>query len=205
MTDLTPQCSEAWSALGSIYFDFLDFEQARRHCLRAIRLNPHNPEAHYTRGMLRERNGDHHGAKRDFHRSNLLDPDNFPAPVELSDEEINAIVDHAISDLDEATRVFLAQVVVLVEDFPTEEVCMGFSPPAPPGEILGYFSGIPVNERSLGVPWTNLPSALILYRKNMERIAWDSKRVIEELRLTVFFEIGHFLGLSPETTIIGEE
>jgi predicted Zn-dependent protease with MMP-like domain len=125
--------------------------------------------------------------------------------MSLNEDEIESIVDEAIADLDETTRNFLDQVVVLVEDFPTEEVCLGFNPPAPPGEILGYFTGVPVHERSLSTPWANLPSALVLYRKNMERIAWDKKRVVEELRLTVFFEIGHFLGLAPEMTAIGEE
>jgi predicted Zn-dependent protease with MMP-like domain len=205
VVDLTPGCSEAWSALAAIHFDYLEFLQARREALRAIRIDPHNPEAHYVRAMLRERDGDEKGAQRDFHRAHLLAPEHFPKPVHLSDDEIEQIVDEAVSDLDEATRSFLDQVAVLVEDFPDEEVCLGFSPPAPPGEILGYFSGVPVHERSLSIPWTNLPSALVLYRKNMERIAWDRQRVIEELRLTVFYEIGHFLGVSPDADPLFEE
>jgi len=205
VVEINPGCSEAWSALAAIHFDYLAFPRARGEALRAIRIDPHNPEAHYVRALLRERCGDQHGAQRDFHRAHLLAPEHFPQPVSLSDHEIEAIVDEAISDLDEATRNFLDQVAVLVEDFPDEEVCLGFTPPAPPGEILGYFSGVPVHERSLSNPWTNLPSALVLYRKNMERIAWDRKRVIEELRLTVFYEIGHFLGVSPDGVVLAEE
>jgi predicted Zn-dependent protease with MMP-like domain len=205
VVSLNPSCSEAWSALSALHFDYLQFGQARREALRAIRIDPHNPEAHYVRGLLRERGGDERGARRDFHRAHLLSPENFPKPVLLSDTDIEQLIDEAISDLDRATRAFLGQVAVLVEDFPDEEVCLGFNPPAPPGEILGYFSGVPVTERSLAVPWTNLPSALVLYRKNLERIAWDRQRVIEELRLTVFYEIGHFLGIAPDEAALGEE
>lgn len=205
VVDLSPSCSEAWSALAAIHFDYLEFAQARREALRAIRIDPHNPEAHYVRALLRERTGDEWGAQRDFHRAHMLSPEHFPKPVQLTDDDIEQIVDEAISDLDETTKIFLEQVAMLVEDFPDEEVCLGFTPPAPPGEILGYFSGVPVNERSLIIPWTNLPSALVLYRKNMERIAWNRQRVIEELRLTVFYEIGHFLGISPEESVLSEE
>jgi predicted Zn-dependent protease with MMP-like domain len=57
---------------------------------------------------------------------------------------------------------------------------------------------VPLTERTTDNAWSNLPSAIVLYRRNLERIAWDRQRLVEELRITVFHEIGHFLGLDED-------
>jgi predicted Zn-dependent protease with MMP-like domain len=47
-------------------------------------------------------------------------------------------------------------------------------------------------------PWSNLPPTITLFRNNLERMAADREQIIEELRITLFHEIGHFLGLDEE-------
>ena len=47
-------------------------------------------------------------------------------------------------------------------------------------------------------PWSNLPSAVVIYRKNLERLASTPEDVIEHLRFTFIHELGAMFGLSPE-------
>lgn len=191
----SPAHASSWSALGTVLFDRLEFEQARSCLLRSIRLDPLNAEAYYWRAMLRERRDDLHGARRDYLRAARLDPVMYPMPVELTDAMVEAVVEDALRSLHPSIRVYLAQVPIILEEVPEVDVCYDFDPPAPPAEILGYFSGYSLEERSLEDPWSNLPSAIVLFRCNLQRIASDREHLLEELRVTVFHEVGHYLGL----------
>ncbi len=193
-----PDHSPSWSALGAVLFDQLRFEDARVAVLRAIREDDGNPESFYWRAMIRERRGDFRGARRDYRRARNLDPLRFPMPLELSDAMVEAVVTESLMALHPTIRAYLANVAILLEEVPDIETCAQYDPPAPPGEVLGYFSGMSLMERSIENPWSNLPSAIVLFRRNLERIAWDRDRLIEELRITVFHEVGHFLGLDED-------
>lgn len=195
---LNPDHSPTWSALASMYFDELRFEESRNAVNRAMRLDPENPEAAYTRAMLRERRGDHPGAWRDYVRAARIDGGTWPKPIELDQATVEAVVEEALQALHPTIRDYLANVAILLEDVPAEDVCLEYDPPAPPGEILGYFSGISLADRSIADPWTTLPSAIVLFRCNLQRLAHDRQKLIEELVITVFHEVGHFLGLDED-------
>jgi predicted Zn-dependent protease with MMP-like domain len=193
-----PEHGPSWSGLAAVLFDLLRFDDARTTCLRAIRADEGNAEAYYLRAMLRERRHDIAGARRDFRRAQAFDPGRFPMPVPLDDATVEAVVTEALLALHPTIRAYLNQVAILLEEVPDEELCQSYDPPAPPGEILGYFSGVSLADRSMDNPWSNLPSAIVLFRRNLERIAWDRQALVEELRITVFHEVGHFLGLDED-------
>lgn len=197
----------AWAALAGLLFEVLRFEESRGAALRAIRLDAANPEGYHWRAMLRERRGDYRGARRDFVRANRLDPIGFPTPRELDDETIEAIVEETVEALHPAIQDYLQNVAILVEEVPDEDLCRQWDPPASPADLYGYFSGQSLRERHDGpslamepgsMGWSALPPSIVLFRRNLSRISHDRERVIEELRITVFHEIGHFLGLSEE-------
>lgn len=202
VTHLTADHALSWSGLAFCLFDLLDFETARTATLRALRIDPHNPEAYYVRGLLRERRADYDGARRDFLRAERLDPVQWPRPTELTDAMIEGVVQEALTALHPTIRAYLAQVPIMLEEVPPEEVCFEFMPPAPPGEILGTFAGASLRDRSLDDPWSQLPGAIVLFRRNLQRAASDHERLLEELRITVFHEVGHFLGLDEDDMVV---
>jgi predicted Zn-dependent protease with MMP-like domain len=195
---VSPEHAPSWSALGLVHFDRLEFDEARNCVLRAIRLDPSWAEAYYGRALLRERRGDQEGAARDYRRAWRHDPDLYPLPVELTDAMVEAVVEEALREMHPSIRAYLAQVPILLEEVPDEDVCLDFEPPMPPGEILGYFSGTSLRDRATSNPWSHLPSAIVLYRRNLQRIATDREHLVEELRVTVFHEVGHYLGLDED-------
>jgi len=195
VTAIEPHHSVAWSGRAFCLFDTLAFEQAERAAQRAIREDDRNPEAYAIRAMLRERRDDLAGAHRDFVRASRLDPEAWPLPLPLSDGMLEGVVRDALQQLHPAVRSYLAQVPILLEEVPSAELCLEFDPPAPPGEILGVFSGPSLGDGATDA-WTMLPPSIVLFRRNLQRVAHDPERMLEELRITVFHEVGHFLGLS---------
>lgn len=195
VTQAVPEHAPGWSGLAASLFDQLRFEESRIAALRAIRIDPTNGEAAYVRALLRERRGDLEGADRDFLRAWRLDPRAWPRPTPLTDAMIEAVIEEVTRSLHPAIRSYLSQVPFLIEEVPAEEICLQFEPPAPPSEILGVFTGSTLAERSVEDPWSQLPSTIVLFRRNLQRHAFDRDHLLSELRITVFHEVGHFLGL----------
>ncbi len=193
-----PKRALAWAALGGILLYHSQLEEARRALHRAIREDAGLADAWYARGLLRERCGDFDGADRDLARAARLDPEGFPFPPPLSDEDLERGVEEVLTSLHPNLQEYLANVAILVEDIPSEEILGQYDPPIPPGELLGYFSGHGLMDRSLEDPWSHLPSAIILFRRNLQRYAQTHEQLVEELKTTLYHEVGHFLGLDEE-------
>jgi predicted Zn-dependent protease with MMP-like domain len=193
-----PHRGDAWAALGTMHLFLLELEEARRSINRAIREDPGNPEAWYARGLLRERREDWEGADRDLARAARLDPATYPFPVPLSDEELEAAVEEVLESLHPSLREYLTNVAILVEEVPSEEILRQYDPPLSPGELLGFFSGHSLLERSMEDPWSHLPAAIVLFRRPLQRYAQDHEQLIRELRVTLYHEVGHFLGLDED-------
>ena len=196
-----PEHSESWAALASMLFEQVRWEEARRAANRSLREDPYNPEAAFVRGALRERRDDYAGAHRDFLRAWRSSPKDWPLPIPLDDDVLESVVEEAINLLHPTLRDYLANVAIILEDYPAEEVLLQYDPPAAATGLLGYFSGASLMERSVTNPWSNLPSAIVIYRRNIERMAATKEEIIEHLCITFFHEVGHFLGLSGEDLV----
>ena len=193
-----PDHAASWASLALTAFELLRFEDSRRAADRAIREDSRNPEAWWVRALLRERRGDRSGADRALQHAFWLDPDAFPMPAQLSDEDIDALVAEALESLHPTLQEYLADVAIVLEDVPDDAVLRTYDPPASPLELLGYFSGHSIPERTSNDPWTQLPATIVLFRSNLERHAIDRDDLVEQLRITLFHEVGHFLGLDEE-------
>ncbi len=195
---LDPEHADATVALGCELFDACEFDEARGILLNALRIDPHHPEALYYRACLRERRDDHDGAARDYQAAALVDPEGFPAPIPLSDETIQTITEEVIELLHPSLQRYLENVPILVDEVPSVELLRQFDPPARPGEVLGCFAGHALTERSSDDPWSAFPATIFLFRRNLMRVAQDHEGLLDELRVTLLHEIGHFLGLNEE-------
>ncbi len=193
-----PDHASSWASYGLASFEMLDIKEARRACSRAIREDPRNPEGWWVRALLLEWDGDQPGARRALAHARWLDPLGYPLPPELSDDEVEEIVSEALSELHPAIRDYMANVAILLEEMPRPDSLANYDPPASPLDLLGSFSGHSLMERSTDNPWSMLPPTIVIYRRNLERQAINRDELIHQLRITLFHEIGHFLGLSEE-------
>lgn len=196
-----PDHSASWASLALTCFELLRFDEARRACRRALREDPRNPEGWWIRSLLQERRGDRAGARRSLVHAFWLDPDGFILPPTLTDEEIESIVEESIQLLHPTLREYLANVAIVLEDVPAEESLRQYDPPASPLELLGLFRGSALPDASTMGTWGQIPGSIVLFRRNLERHAQTRGELIEELCVTFFHEVGHFLGLSEEDLV----
>ena len=188
----------SWSALALARYELLELEAASRAASRALREDPRNAEAWWVRSLLREWANDSAGALRARLHARWLNPQDFPLPPTLNDEEIEDIVSSCIEALHPRIQEYLASVAILLDDQPEESLLRRYDPPMSPLELLGHFSGYSLMGRSLEDPWSHIPPSIVLFRRNLERYAAHREELIEQLRITVFHEIGHFLGLDED-------
>lgn len=191
-----PDHAASWASLALTAFELLDFAEARRSVSRAVHEDARNPEAWWVRSLLQEWRGDLAGAQRSLAHAQWLDPIGFPMPPHLSDSEVERLVEQSILKLHTGLQELLSNVTVILEEVPSLEVLLQYDPPASPLELLGYFSGQSIMERSTDDPWSTFPATIVLFRRNLARISTDRAELIEQLRITIFHEIGHFLGLN---------
>lgn len=193
-----PDHAACWSSLALTAFELLRFDEAAGAAARAIRADPHDADAWWVRGLVRQWRGDQIGARRAELHANWLDPTGFPLPPTLSDEDVDTLVADALRFMPEEVRNYLADVAIILEEVPSAEACSWYDPPASPLELLGYFSGSSLMERNSHDPWSQLPGTIVLFRANLARRSVDREELIEQLRVTLFHEVGHFLGLDEE-------
>jgi len=191
----SPGHASSWASLSLACLELLAIDDAQRAASRAIREDPRNPEGWWVRGLLLECKGDHAGSRRAFAHARWLDPDGFQIPPPLTERAVEDLVEECLEALHPAIRDFLGGVAIILEDVPDQEMLRSLDPPASPLELLGFFSGHSLMERSLEDPWSHFPPTIVLFRRNIERHAGNRPNLIHQLRITIFHEIGHFLGL----------
>ncbi len=62
--------------------------------------------------------------------------------------------------------------------------------------VLGLYVGVPLVERYDGQP--PLPDCIYIYRRPILEVCDSYDAVVEEIRVTLLHEIGHYLGLSEQ-------
>jgi predicted Zn-dependent protease with MMP-like domain len=181
---------------GIALFELSRLDDAREALRRAERAEPEDASVQHHLGLVAERRGDAKEARRRFERARRLAPEDFPAPVALTQAEFDAAVEQALAELPEKVRAYLANVAVTVEDLPSDDDLLGSDPPLSP-TILGMFRGAPYGRGSAD-PWTHLPSSIVLFQRNLERFARSRDELADEIAVTLVHEVGHFLGLDED-------
>jgi predicted Zn-dependent protease with MMP-like domain len=183
----------AWSLFRACRFD-----TAWEHVRHALSHDDRLPEAHWVHALLLERRGRPAEAERAFERAAALDPEWFPRPTRVDDAEFDRRLAEARAGLDETFRRHLDAVEVLVDDLPSEELLCEQSPPLDPEQLLGLFTGMAVADRSAFSAGAELPPRILLFRRNLERHAQDPADLAEQIQVTLYHELGHYLGLDEE-------
>ncbi len=186
--------------LGLCLFEMCRFERAEAVLVRALAVDASDPQACYWMALCTERHGTGNYADAEdlFQRAHHADPEAYPLPTRFSAEEFQEIVHEAIDELPDEARAYVRNgtLSIHVPDLPREEDLCAFDLPADPC-LFGLYTGTPVPERSLG-QLPQLPDVICVYQRNLERMFHDRDDLVEEIRITVLHEIGHYLGLDED-------
>jgi predicted Zn-dependent protease with MMP-like domain len=129
-----------------------------------------------------------------FAEAARLDPEHFPVPIRMTEEDFRSILDDVLRGLPQNIRDVLASVPVTVEAKPSAE--MAEHAPHITPEILGLFVGTPIGERGNG--GSGYPDVVLLFQRNLERAGRTRAEVAKEIRITLLHEFGHYLGFEEE-------
>ena len=197
---LAPDEPTVLSGLGICRFELARIQEAAEDLRRALALEPDMAEAHHHLGLALEHLGQQQEADQHLAHARRLAPAAYRAPVGLSIRQFEACVEAALADLPESVVNALQNVTVTVEDLPPLDELLLTTPPLSP-QLLGLWRGTPLSERTVFDPWSEMPSAIVLYQKNLQRFARDEHELTEQIRITVLHEVGHALGLDEQALI----
>lgn len=113
--------------------------------------------------------------------------------------EFERLVSDAIDTLPKEYQEKLDNVVVIIENEPTLEQLKRLHISARQ-TLFGLYQGVPKTRRSSNYTLT-LPDKIILFQRPIEYFGADRQGIQEQIRKTLFHEIGHHFGLTEAELI----
>ena len=108
------------------------------------------------------------------------------------------LVARALDRLPEVFHAHMENVSVVIAEEPDRELLesMGMDPDDPEDTLFGLYEGVPLTER--GFDEVLLPDSITIYRRPLLEWAESEEEIVEEVRITVLHEIGHFFGMDED-------
>ncbi|MBL8725616.1 MAG: metallopeptidase family protein [Planctomycetes bacterium] len=198
-----PDCPSSRCWLAMALFLQWRFDEAEVACRAARALPDAIPDSHVVEGLLLEHRGQFEAADACFELGAALAPEKYQKPTRLSRAAFDREVRQAARKLPRQFRQYFERVPVSVHDLPHRELAFDGAGDelvhehvAP--DILGLFDGVPLPETAeLDVAQLR-PNTIYLFQRNLERAARDPEDLIEQIRITLWHELGHYLGFEEE-------
>jgi predicted Zn-dependent protease with MMP-like domain len=146
--------------------------------------------------LLAELEGQSEQADEYYRLAAELDPEGSPPPPRLTGEQFEEVVAEAAGELPPEFRAALEEVPVVIDPMPSAAL-VGAPESGHPPDILGLFVGPSLAERG-GAHASELPPTIFLFQRNLERAARTREELRDEIRTTLFHELGHALGFDEE-------
>ena len=110
-------------------------------------------------------------------------------------EQFEALVKEAIAEMPRQFRDRLENVVVMIDDEPSEEMLidMGMDPDE---TLLGLYEGVPLTERGVEAPL--LPDRVWIFQGPIEDACESIEEIKVEVQRTIMHEIAHFFGIDDD-------
>jgi len=167
-----------------------------RAALERLDIEDEGPPLLEELALLADLDGDADRAHALLVRAHRLDSEGRAKPLRLSSEEFEVIVRSAAGELPPHFQAAFEQVAVVIDPMPTAEL-VGAPESGHAPDLLGLCLGLPFSERDSGTSG-EMPLTIFLFQRNLERIARDRAELEEEIRVTLYHELGHALGFDEE-------
>lgn len=193
----SPHLQRFYEAAG--LFRLWKFEEAEEIAAEIVAEISDFADAWYLFAQIHEFLGDEIGARRGYREAAALAGDAFPMPTRIAEEVMAQVIERAVGDLPPEFQQALKEVPIMVRPLPDWEMVEPHfeqEDPFPP-DLLGLFVGESRLDKSVFNP-VDQPGTVFLFRKNLERICLDPASLEEEIRLTVWHELAHYLGFSED-------
>ncbi|CAN5162479.1 metallopeptidase family protein [soil metagenome] len=118
--------------------------------------------------------------------------------LRVSPRRFEALVARALDHLPPEFQAHMENVSVVIAEAPDLELLesMGVDPDDPDDTLFGLYEGVPLTERRHDD--VLLPDSITIFRRPLLEWADSEAQIVEEVRVTVLHEIGHFFGLDED-------
>lgn len=177
-------------------YERIEFEAALEDARRSLAVRSDTAAVHDLVSRIQDHLGNPHAAREHAHMAFDLDPEAFPLPLSIGEDEFDAVVEQSVEELPDRILEELDELPLIVDPLPSRAVLLSESPPLSP-DLLGLFVGRHLMERSHSdVP--GAPGSIHLFRRNLLRMCNGREELEREIRVTVLHEVGHLLGLDED-------
>lgn len=116
----------------------------------------------------------------------------------MTPDRFESLVARALRLLPPEFDAHMENVSVVIEERPSHELLasMGFDPDDPRDTLFGLYEGVPLIERRHDD--LLLPDQITIFRRPLLEYCMSEEEVVEEVRITVLHEIGHFFGMDED-------
>jgi predicted Zn-dependent protease with MMP-like domain len=184
--------------LASALYENQAVEEAVGLFRKVIEAEPDAAPPRYGLAQCLEFLGRRDEAEELYEKAYQIDPEGFAPPIRMKKPAFERVVAEAAEHLPADLGKHLQQVPIVVEDLPGVELlrAQGEDEPISPS-VLGLFVGASLKERSVFSHET-VPPTILIFQRNLERFCQTREELIHEIHLTLYHELGHYLGLSEE-------
>lgn len=118
--------------------------------------------------------------------------------LRVSPRRFEELVARALDLLPPEFHEHMENVGVVIAEAPDRELLesMGMDPDDPQDTLFGLYEGVPLTERAFDE--VLLPDHITIFRRPLLEWAESEEEIVEEVRVTVLHEIGHFFGLDED-------
>jgi len=114
----------------------------------------------------------------------------------VSKADFASIVQEAIEELPEDFISAVEDVSIEVMDRPTPQLLSRLGTKRQ-GLLMGLYTGVPRTRRSVEDSG-RLPDSIYLFQQNIEQVCNTEADLVEQIRVTLLHEIGHYFGLGED-------
>ena len=118
--------------------------------------------------------------------------------LRMGREDFERVVEEALDTIPEELGDLIENVVVVVEDEPSEEDLRAAGLDPEEETLFGIYHGVSLPERGPGSFGGALPDRIVIYRLPLLEYCESRRELLREIRDTVVHEVGHYFGLDEE-------
>jgi predicted Zn-dependent protease with MMP-like domain len=182
-----------WMRSGQLRLDLADGAGAERAFRAALEEDPDDADALHGLGQVFQERGDRPAATSAWLDTRRLDLASPRPPWHLAPAAFEEVAEAAMRELPPRVIELLANVPVLVDDAPSEDLVRDGTDP----RLLGLFAGVPLPQKDSLGGGGGLDS-IHLYQRNLELAVGSAEELADEIRITVLHETAHFFGLEDD-------
>lgn len=118
--------------------------------------------------------------------------------LRMPPEAFEQAVVEALDDIPDDLAELLDNVVVQVEEEPSEEEIRSVGLDPEVDTLFGLYEGVSILERDPGSYGGALPDRIVIYRLPLLEHCRSRRELLREIRDTVIHEVGHYFGFGEE-------